>query len=136
MRRFDSREKRSKVPTLAGLDAGARGIADHLSREGDALLVWFRTAGRMQRRDVELYLARRAIAAGWDCDSADAAAIIRDAMLHVLTRRKRCAAKQLGMRKCDFLALRSRASAWLRAGILDACWRYGIAADLWEPPPS
>ncbi|BCT96679.1 hypothetical protein LYSHEL_25500 [Lysobacter helvus] len=123
------------MPALVGLDAGARGIADHMTREGDDLLVWFRSAGRMQTQEVQLYLARRVIAAGWNCDASDAAAIIRDAMLHVLTRRRPCAAKVLRMRKRDFLALRSRASAWLRAGILDANWRYGIAADLWEPPP-
>jgi hypothetical protein len=31
------------------------------------------------------------------------------------------------MRKANFLELRALASAWLRAGVMDAVWRYGLA---------
>lgn len=125
----------SRPPRYAGLDAGARGLADHgRARDADALLVWYRTMGQDRRSAVELYLARRAIAADWQCTTEQAAAIIREAMAHVATRRPRAYAAVLCMRKATFLALREQASAWLRAGIMEAVWRYELAT-LPEPLP-
>lgn len=126
--------KGSRPPRYAGLDAGARGLADHATRDADALLLWYRTQGQENRTEVELYLARRAIAADWRCTTVQAAAIIRDAMAHVVSRRPRANAQMAGMRKADYLDLRGRASAWLRAGVMEAVWRYEMA-NLPEPPP-
>lgn len=124
--------KESRPPVLAGLNAAARGFADYTTHDADSLLVWFRTGGRMQRRPVELFLARRAMVSQWPCTTPQAVAVIHDAMAHVLIPPGRRAAPRDGarrasMRKCDFYWLRSLASAWLRAGILDAAYRYEIA---------
>jgi hypothetical protein len=127
---FDRKPKQSRPPTYAGLDAFARGLADHTTRDADALLLWYRTAGQENRRHVELYLARRVIAAEWDCTTEQAAAVIGDAITHVATRRPNGAGRTaytVGMRKAAFLELRALASAWLRAGVMDALWRYGLA---------
>jgi hypothetical protein len=127
---FTHKPKESRPPTYAGLDAFARGLADHATRDADALLLWYRTAGQENRRHVELYLARRAIAAKWDCTTQQAAAVIADAMTHVALRRPNGAGRaaySVGMRKANFLELRALASAWLRAGVMDAVWRYGLA---------
>ena len=127
--------KGSRPPRYAGLDAGARGIAAHATRDADALLLWYRTQGQEHRTEVELYLARRAIAADWCCTTEQAAAIIRDAMVHVISRQPNANAQVVSMRKSDYLALRGRASAWLRAGVMEAVWRYEMA-NLPELPPT
>lgn len=126
--------KTSKPPHFAGLNAAARGLADHATHDGDALLLWYRTYGEIGKTDVELYLARRAIGAGWRCSTAQAVQIIDDAMAHVITRRPRAGA--VAMRKDDYLKLRGQASGWLRAGLVEAVYRYGIAnadAELLSP---
>lgn len=124
--------KGSRPPSYAGLDAAALGFADFTTRDADALLVWFRTGGRAHRVTVELYLARRAIAADWSCTAEQAAHVIRDAMLHVTIPPGRRGAPTRGaltaaMRKRDFYRLRASAAAWLRAAIMDAAYRYGVA---------
>lgn len=127
--------KGSRPPRYAGLDAGARGLADHgRARDADALLIWYHTMGQERQTAVELYLARRAIAAGWECKTEQAVSIIREAMVHVATRRPRAHARAVCMKKATFLELRAQASAWLRAGVMDAVWRYEMA-NLPEPPP-
>lgn len=133
----DSR-KRSYTPRFAGLCAGARGLADQSTPEGDALLTWYRTAGAWNGREVRLYLARRVLAAKWSCTTAQAVAIIEAAMAHVLVPALRRGSNRpnmdphAGMRKAVFLDLRGQAGGWLRAGILDA--EYGYALATWEPP--
>lgn len=127
--------KKSKPPRYAGLDAGARGMADHATREADALLLWYRTCGQDNRTEVELYLARRAIAADWHCTTPQAAEIIRDAMAHVITRRPNAGASAVTLRKADYLEMRGQASAWLRAGLLEAVYRYEMANLDAEPLP-
>lgn len=128
----------SRPPFAAGLCAGARGLADHSTPEGDALLTWYRTAGAWNGREVRLYLARRAIAAKWSCTTAQAVAIIKAAMAHVLFPARRRGSNHpeidlhAGMRKSVFLDLRGQVGGWLRAGILDA--EYGYALATWEPP--
>jgi hypothetical protein len=102
-------------------------MAKHGTPEGDALLMWYRTHGRDNLQAVQLYLARRAIAAGWTCSNADAVTVIGDAMKHVVAGRRRCRPSQLCMREEDAQELRASASAWLRAGIMEAVWRYGLA---------
>lgn len=129
------RPRQSRPPCYAGLDAGARGMADHWAQDADALLTWYRTGGQDNRITVELYLARRAIAADWNCTSKQAVTVIREAMLHVATRRPRKAAQEAHMREGDFLEYRGRASAWLRAGIMEAVWRYELANLPEVPPP-
>lgn len=125
--------RRSRPPFAAGLCAGGRGLANHSTREGDALLTWYRTAGAWNGREVRLYLARRAIAAMWTCTTQQAAAIIESAMAHVLVPARRPGAirpdmePHAGVRKGVFLAMRGQAAAWLRAGILDAEYGYWIA---------
>ena len=128
--------RQSRPPRYLGLDAGARGLADHWSRDGDALLTWYRSHGRENRHAVCLYLARRAIAADWGCTSTQAVAIIEEAMHHVANRRPRARAQVVGLRKATFLHLRQQASAWLRAGILDAVWRYELANRREPLPPA
>lgn len=109
------RRRRSRPPFAAGLCAGGRGLANHSTREADALLTWYRTAGAWNGREVRLYLARRAIAATWICTTQQAAAIIESAMAHVLvpTRRPGGIRPELppnaGMRKGLFLDLRGQA---------------------------
>lgn len=127
--------RQSRPPSYAGLDAGARGLADHWTPDADALLLWYRTGGADRRLDVELYLGRRAIVTGWTCTTEQAAMIIREAMAHVATRRPRANAAGVRIRKETFLVLRQQASAWLRAGILDAVWRYEMANRPEPPPP-
>jgi hypothetical protein len=129
----DTGPRQSRPPLYAGLNAGARGLADHATRDADALLVWYRTMGTERSREIELYLARRAIAADWQCATEQAAAIIREAMRHVATRRPRAAANAIHIRKATFLELREQASAWLRAGVMEAVWRYGLATLDAEP---
>ena len=105
-------------------------MADHSTTDADALLTWYRAAGRCHARDVRLHLARRAIAADWPCTAQQAAAIIEATLVHVLTRRAPCAAtgaRDVAMRKDVYLQLRATASAWLRAGVMEAEWRYGAA---------
>jgi hypothetical protein len=119
--------KCSKPPSYAGLCAGARGLADYSTRDADALLLWYRSGGRIHRREVQCYIARRCIAAGWLCTIEQAAAIIEEAMLVVVTRRHRVGTSRARMRKGQFLDMRAQVSAWLRAGIMDALWRYGLA---------
>lgn len=124
--------RESRPPRFAGLDAGARGLADHTTKDADALLVWYRTMGTAKRREVELFLARRAVAARWDCSDVQAVAVIRDAMEHVARRSTKFGAKAVAMRKDRYLDLRAKAAAWLRAAVMDAVWRYGVA-NLREP---
>lgn len=124
--------KESRRPVFCGLDAGARGFADYTTPDADALLVWYRSAGRAERRAVQLYLARRAVAAGWSCSITQAKAVIEDAMFHVLIPPGRRGAPTkgaltAGMRKREFYRLRADAGAWLRAGILDAEYRHALA---------
>jgi hypothetical protein len=102
-------------------------MAKHGVRDGDRLLMWYRSHGRDNVRDVQLYLARLAMAAHWDCGSANAAIIIGDAMRQVSGGRRRCQPSPLCMRTEDAQELRARAAAWLRAGIMEAVWRYGLA---------
>lgn len=127
--------KRSYTPRFAGLCAGARGLADQSTPEGDALLTWYRTAGAWNGREVRLYLARRVCAANWTCTAKQAAAIIEDAMAHVLIppRRQHRQGKRThaGLRKDAFFEMRGQAGGWLRAGILDA--EYGYAMATREP---
>ena len=132
------RRRRSRPPCFAGLCAGGRGLADHSTCEGDALLTWYRSAGAWNAHEVRLYLARRAIAANWTCTTLQAAAIIESAMAHVLVPARRPGGSRpdieanAGMRKAAFLDLRGQAGGWLRAGILDA--EYGYALATREPP--
>jgi hypothetical protein len=107
-------------------------LADHSTKDADALLVWYRTMGAERRREVELFLARRAVAAQWNCSDVQAVAVIRDAMEHVACRSTKFGAKAVGIRKGRYLDLRANAAAWLRAAIMDAVWRYGVA-NLREP---
>lgn len=102
-------------------------MARHSARDGDLLLMWYRSHGRDNVRDVQLYLARLVMAAGWDCGADNAVTIIGDAMRHVSGGRRRCQPSPLCMRTEDAQELRARASAWLRAGIMEAVWRYGLA---------
>lgn len=123
----DAPVSESRPPLDNTACAGARGFARHGTPEGDALLVWYRSHGREQVRAVELYLARRALIAGWPCSDALAAEVIRWAMAHV--RAGRCRTEPLAIRLRDETAqeLRATAAAWLRAGIMEAEWRYGLA---------
>ncbi|MGV8959356.1 MAG: hypothetical protein ACOH1V_03095 [Stenotrophomonas sp.] len=119
-----------KPPYFAGMCAGARGIARHTQPDADALLVWYRTAGRTGANAVRLHLARRAIAADWQCFPHQAVVVIEDAMVLVLRRHAPAAsvsAQSVAMRKAEFLVLRCQASTWLRASIMEAEWRYGCA---------
>lgn len=121
---------RGTPPSMAGLCAGARGLADHCQLDGDALLVWYRTGGRLNATAARLHVARRAVAAGWQCTTTQAVAVIGDALTLVATRRAPSAqqsAKASGMRKASYLELRVQASAWLRASIMQAEWRHGRA---------
>ncbi|GAB3345854.1 hypothetical protein GCM10027359_29630 [Marilutibacter aestuarii] len=101
-------------------------MADFTTRDADDLLVWYRSHGRERRLAVQLYLARRAIASDWKCSARQAVVVIESAMEHVRSRSAsaRLGAQDAGMRKGHFLDYRARAGAWLRAGILDAIWRY------------
>lgn len=107
--------------------AGARGFARHGTPDGDALLVWYRSHGTARVSDVERYLARRAMVACWPCDDATAVATIRAAMEHVRAGRTSRLSPMVGLRKERYQAWRAQASAWLRAGIMEAEWRYGLA---------
>lgn len=130
MKRADSlrtgRPFESCPPAYAGCSALGRGLADHATRGADHLLVWYRTLGAERGLAVQLYLARRAIAADWPIATWQAAAIIESAMRHVATRRPNADAMRTHMRKEAFLEYRAQASAWLRAGIMEAVWRYEL----------
>lgn len=119
--------KESRPPRFAGLDAGARGLADQTTKDADALLVWYRTMGVEKQREVELFLARRAVAAQWECSDVQAVAVIRDAMRLVALRAAKCGSAGVGIRKSRYLDLRAMAGAWLRAGIMEAVYRYEAA---------
>lgn len=127
------KRRRSRPPFFAGLCAGGRGLADQSTPEGDALLTWYRTAGAWNAQSVRIYLARRAIAAGWTCSTLQAVAIIESAMALVLVPVRRRGGDRpniephAGMRKVVFFELRAQAGAWLRAGILDAEYGYALA---------
>ncbi|GAB2662973.1 hypothetical protein GCM10027193_16540 [Arenimonas aestuarii] len=120
-------EPDSRPPLSNTLCAGARAFARHGTPEGDSLLVWYRSHGREQANAVEMYLARRALVSCWPLDAERASAVIRWAMTHVLAGR--CRTEPLPIRLRDEMAqaLRAQAAAWLRAGIMEAQWRYGLA---------
>jgi hypothetical protein len=132
----DERAYQSKPPTYAGLNAGARGMADHATRDADSLLTWYRTGGREQAQAVQMYVARRVLAARWDCTLQQAVAVIDGAMHHVATRQPRAGCIGACLRKETFLEYRAQASAWLRAGIMEAEWRYDVASLEAEPLPT
>lgn len=126
----------SKPPRHVGLDAGARGMAKHLTPESDSLLVWYRSHGESQKKAVGLYLARRIVAAGWTCSTQDALILIDCAMTRVAAGRTRKRYLLPAMRRDDAQELMALATAWLRAGIMDAEWRYGLANAELETPAS
>ena len=126
-KRDDAPDSGSRPPIDNTACAGARGFARHGTPEGDALLVWYRSHGREQVRAVELYLARRALVACWPVASGQALAIIRWAMAHVRAGRCRTRPQAIGIRAEVAQRLRADAAAWLRAGIMEAQWRYGLA---------
>ena len=128
-----TKRKESRPPVYAGLDAAARGFAEFITRDADALLVWYRTGGRERRREAQLYIARRAIAARWDCTAEQAFIVIEDALTHVASSRHAPSHRAACMRKKHYFRLRALASAWLRAGILDALYRYHSAIESPEP---
>jgi hypothetical protein len=117
----------SRPPAYNTLCAGTRGFAKHGTPEGDWLLTWFRSHGREQVRAVELYLARRALVACWPVDSERALLLIRWAMAHVLSGRCRTCPVPVALRDETAQTLRGDAASWLRAGLMEAQWRYGLA---------
>lgn len=117
----------SRPPLANSLCAGARAFARHDTPEGDSLLVWYRSHGRERVRDVELYLARRALVACWPVSAEQALAVIRWAMAHVRAGACRTRPQPVRLRKTNAFELRAQAAAWLRAGIMEAQWRYGQA---------
>lgn len=117
----------SHPPVTFTACAAARGFARHGTPEGDALLIWYRSHGTERIREVEMYLARRVISAGWDFPAEEAARIIRAAMVHVRAGRTSALRTPRGIRKARYQEHRAQASAWLRAGIMEANWRYGLA---------
>ena len=117
----------STPPAYNTLCAGTRGFAKHGTPEGDWLLTWFRSHGREQVRAVELYLARRAIVACWPVDAERALLLIRWAMAHVVAGRCRTCPVPVALRDATAQALRGDAASWLRAGLMEAQWRYGLA---------
>jgi len=123
----DASDPASWPPVTSTLCAATRGYARHGTPEGDALLVWYRSHGRDRVRDVELYLARRALAACWPVTTHQARLLIHWAMAHVRAGRCRTPQVATGLRDATAQALRGDAAAWLRAGIVEACWRYGLA---------
>ena len=119
-----TRLKTWRPPSDNGLCAIGRGLADH-GPGGDDLLVWYRSHGRERRREVSLWLAYRFIAKGWDCRADDAARIIGGAMDRVRAGRRRLQQPRpfdIGQTRHEQML--SALSAWLRAGLMDAEYRY------------
>lgn len=126
-RRDGAPDPDSRPPLNNTLCAGARGFAQHGTPEGDSLLVWYRSHGRERVRAVELHLARRALLSCWPVSSEHAILLIRWAMAHVMAGRCRTPPVPVCLRDETAQALRGDAAAWLRAGIMEAQWRYGLA---------
>ena len=129
VRHAEALPPQSKPPIHCTTCAATRAFARHEDPAGDALLLWYRSHGRERIRDVEAYLARRALLADWPCDAAQAVDIIRWAMAHVRAGRTRTAPVPVALRDDQAQGLRSLASAWLRAGIMEAEYRYGMARE-------
>ncbi len=129
VRHADAPPAQSRPPIHCTTCAATRAFARHPDPAADALLLWYRSHGRERVRDAEAYLARRAWLAAWSCDGPQAVAIIRWAMAHVRAGRTRTAPVPMGLRDRQAQALRAQASAWLRAGVMEAEYRYGMARE-------
>jgi hypothetical protein len=92
---------------------------------GYDLLVWHRSHGREHKMQVAKWIAYRAIAAGWKCMRMEALWIIECAMAKVRAGRTRVKISRLAhIPEKQFDRMLCQASSWLRAGVMEAEYRY------------
>lgn len=120
----ETRFKHWAPPDSDGLCPIGCGFA-YFAPGGYDLLVWHRSHGKERKAEVARWMAYRIIAAGWDCLRMEALWVIHCAMERVRAGRRRMKhARPRLMPEKQFDRMLAEASAWLRAGVADAEYRY------------